>query len=81
LQKAGNTADGYALYAYAAVQTLAQAMIGTAGNDPVKIAASLHKDTFNTILGKWNFDAKGDVRNISLVMYRWHDGRFNEVKE
>jgi branched-chain amino acid transport system substrate-binding protein len=78
LKKTGITVDAYVLYAYAAAQVLAQAM-AKAGSDPAKIAAEIHKSEFDTILGKWSFDAKGDVRNIHAVVYRWHQGRYEEV--
>jgi len=81
LQKAGTTVDGYTLYAYAAAQVLAQAMTKAASSDPAKIASLMHKEEFDTILGKWSFDEKGDVRNIRTVMYRWHEGQFKETGE
>ena len=81
LEKAGVTVDGYTLYAYAAAQVLAQAMNKAASTDPAKVAAIVHQDEFDTILGKWTFDDKGDVRNIREVMYRWHDGKFAETGE
>jgi branched-chain amino acid transport system substrate-binding protein len=79
LKKSGVTVDGYTLFGYAAAQTLAQATAKTNVIDPAKVAAIMHKDEFNTILGKWGFNKKGDVRNIHLVLYRWHDGDFTEV--
>jgi branched-chain amino acid transport system substrate-binding protein len=80
MHKAGVDINGYAIYAYAAAQVLAEAT-SKAGNDPAKVADEIHKDTFNTILGPWSFDAKGDVNNIHLVMYRWHNGEFGEIAE
>lgn len=73
--------DGYTLYAYAAAQVLAQAMTKANSEDPKKVAAIIHKAEFNTILGKWNFDSKGDVQNIHQVMYHWHNGEFGETGE
>ncbi len=81
LQKAGVVVDGYTLYGYAAAQVLVQALTKVGSDDPSKIADFIHKNEFNTILGKWNFDAKGDVDNIHQVMFRWHDGQFEELKE
>lgn len=81
LQKQGVVIDGYTLYPYAAMQVLAQAMKKAGVDDPSKVAAVIHKETFNTILGAWNFDSRGDVNNIHQVMYRWHDGKFAEIGE
>jgi branched-chain amino acid transport system substrate-binding protein len=81
LQKAGVTVDGYTLYAYASAQVMAQAMAKAASSDPAKIAAAIHKGEFSTILGKWSFDDKGDVRDIRTVMYHWQGGQFMETGE
>jgi branched-chain amino acid transport system substrate-binding protein len=81
LQKTGIAVDGYALYSYATVQVLAQAIAKAGSDDPSKVAAEIHRDSFKTILGPWTFDAKGDVNNIHQVMYRWHNGEFNEIAE
>lgn len=81
LEKVKVIVDGYTLYGYAAAQVLAQAITKTGGNDPAKVAAAIHNNEFNTILGTWSFDEKGDVRNIRQVMYRWHDGEYIETGE
>jgi branched-chain amino acid transport system substrate-binding protein len=81
LQKMGIAVDGYALYAYASAQALAQASVQAASTDPAKVAAVLHKNTFDTILGKWSFDEKGDVRDIHQIMYRWNNGQYEELKQ
>jgi branched-chain amino acid transport system substrate-binding protein len=81
LTKAGVVVDSYTLYGYAATEALAEAITKASSTDPVKVAAALHEGEFTTILGKWSFDAKGDVRNIHESMYRWHDGQFEELKE
>lgn len=50
LKAAGVVVDGYTLYAYAAAQTLAQAIAKAGSQDPAKVAAAMHKEEFNTIL-------------------------------
>jgi branched-chain amino acid transport system substrate-binding protein len=60
---------------------LAQAIAKAGSTDAAKVAAALHAGEFDTILGKWSFDDKGDVRNIHLLLYRWHNGAFSEVGE
>ncbi len=81
LKKSGNTVDGYTLYPYAAAQVLAQASTKAGTESTTKVADEIHKSTFKTILGDWNFDAKGDITNMHMVIYRWHDGDFQEVVE
>jgi branched-chain amino acid transport system substrate-binding protein len=81
LEKAGVPVEGYTLYGYAAAQVLAQAISDAKSDDPAKVAAIIHKETFTTILGPWSFDAKGDVENIRLAIFRWHNGAFEEVKQ
>jgi branched-chain amino acid transport system substrate-binding protein len=81
MQKDGSPVIGYTLYHYAATQTLAQALAKAGGAEPKKVAETMHHESFDTILGSWSFDAKGDVRNIHQVMYRWHDGQYAEIKE
>jgi branched-chain amino acid transport system substrate-binding protein len=78
LQKSGVVVDGYTLYGYAAAQVLAEAM-AQAGDDPVKVAAAIHKGKFDTTLGTWSYDEKGDVENIRQLMFLWHDGNYMEA--
>jgi len=54
-------------------------MVQVGGDDPKKVAEVIHKGKFNTILGNFTFDAKGDVQNIHQVMFRWHDGNYMEA--
>jgi branched-chain amino acid transport system substrate-binding protein len=50
--------------------------------NPIKapaLASALHEGTFNTVLGKLGFDAKGDVKAPGYVFYEWRDGKYAEV--
>ncbi|MBZ0229951.1 MAG: branched-chain amino acid ABC transporter substrate-binding protein, partial [Bauldia sp.] len=77
LEAAGKTAEGYALYTYAAIQTWAQAAeaAGTTDFDPV--VAELAKGTFHTVLGDLTFDDKGDVTLPGYVLYEWKEGKYD----
>ena len=77
LEAAGKTAEGYALYTYAAIQTWAQAAeaAGTTDFDPV--VAELAKSTFHTVLGDLTFDDKGDVTLPGYVLYEWKEGKYD----
>jgi branched-chain amino acid transport system substrate-binding protein len=78
-RKANYEPAGYTLYGYAAIQVMAQAIKLAGYPDPVKAAASMHKNTFDTVIGKIGFDAKGDVTGSSYVVYRWHNGKYAQV--
>ncbi|KAB2860959.1 MAG: branched-chain amino acid ABC transporter substrate-binding protein [Bauldia sp.] len=77
LEAAGKTAEGYALYTYAAIQAWAQAAeaAGTTDFDPV--VAELAKSTFHTVLGDLTFDDKGDVTLPGYVLYEWKEGKYD----
>jgi branched-chain amino acid transport system substrate-binding protein len=79
LKAAGRQTDGYPLFAYAAVQVWADAAAKAGTMDARKIAARLHADTYDTTRGPVKFDAKGDVEGSNYVLYRWHDGVYNEM--
>jgi branched-chain amino acid transport system substrate-binding protein len=63
--------DGaFQMPAYAAVQLIAQS-VHAVGEDPAKVADYLHKNTFNTVIGKIEYDAKGDLKNFEFAVYKW----------
>ncbi|MBE2242679.1 MAG: branched-chain amino acid ABC transporter substrate-binding protein [Burkholderiaceae bacterium] len=72
--------EGYVLFCYAAVQVYAQA-VQKAGNlkyDDVQKA--LAGGSFNTVLGKVEFDAKGDPKKPGFIVYQWKGGQYDVVK-
>jgi len=63
--------DGaFQMPAYAAVQILA-ASIKAVGENPEKVADHMHASTFNTGIGKVEFDAKGDLKDFEFAVYKW----------
>jgi len=63
--------DGaFQMPAYAAVQILA-ASIGAVGEDADKVADYMHANTFNTGIGKVEFDAKGDLKDFEFAVFKW----------
>jgi branched-chain amino acid transport system substrate-binding protein len=76
--------EAYTLYAYAAVQVIAEAAKAAGSVDPAKVAEELHKGTtYKTVIGDLAFDAKGDVTRIDYVMYTWQkqpDGSITYVQ-
>jgi branched-chain amino acid transport system substrate-binding protein len=77
LKAAGRTDEGYSLYTYAAIQTWAHAVTsaGTTNFEPV--VAELAADEFDTVLGKVEFDDKGDVTLPGYVFYEWKAGTYD----
>jgi branched-chain amino acid transport system substrate-binding protein len=75
----GVRADGYTLYAYAAVQAWAAATAVAGSTDFDAVAAALATGTFTTVLGEVSFDAKGDATLPGFTFYEWHDGTYDAV--
>jgi branched-chain amino acid transport system substrate-binding protein len=67
---------GDMLYAYAAVQTWADAVRQAATLDPAKVMEALHSKEFSTVLGSISFDAKGDVNAPGFDWYVWRSGSY-----
>lgn len=77
LLAAGKTAEGYALYTYAAIQAWAQAVNTAGSTDYDAVVAALNDGTFETVLGELSFDEKGDVTLPGYVFYEWKDGQYD----
>jgi branched-chain amino acid transport system substrate-binding protein len=76
--KSGYKPEGYTLYTYGAMQAWAQAA-QKAGNTKADAVSKVLKggDKFDTLLGKINFDAKGDVTAPGYVVYVWKGGKYD----
>ncbi len=75
----GYDPEGYTLHSYAAVQVFAEAARRVGSIELAALVKALHEGTFDTVLGSLSFDKKGDVRDFRYTMYRWHDGRYEEI--
>jgi branched-chain amino acid transport system substrate-binding protein len=61
-----------AVYNYAAVQVWAQAVAKAGTLESEVVAAALHANQFDTVLGRIGFDEKGDVTGYEpFVWYVW----------
>ena len=69
--------EGYVLYTYAAIQAWAQAVESAGTTDFEPVIEALHAGTFNTVLGEFGFDGKGDVTAPGYLMYVWKDGAYD----
>lgn len=64
--------EGYALYAYAAVQVLEQALRAANNTDGALLAAWLHQHEVDTVLGKKSWDTNGDIIDHQFKIYAWN---------
>jgi len=69
--------DAYGVVNYAAVQAWVQAVERANSFNVEMVADALHNALFDTVIGRFGFDAKGDVTGgpADWVWYRWHDGK------
>ena len=67
---------GYTLLSYAAVQVWAQAVEKGGSIESESVIASLHANSFDTVLGSIAFDERGDLRVQSWIWYVWRDGEY-----
>jgi len=66
--------------AYAAVQVIADGIKKAGSTDTAKVAEALRANSFETPTGSLAFDAKGDLKDFSFVVYEWHqDGTKTEA--
>lgn len=68
--KKRDPAGTFQLPAYSAVVVIADAITGTKSEDPAKVADFIHKNTFDTPIGKIGYDKKGDLTNFKFVVYQ-----------
>jgi branched-chain amino acid transport system substrate-binding protein len=67
--------------AYAGIKIIADAMAGAKSTDPSKVAAYMHKTTFETPLGAAAYDAQGDLKSYKFVVFKWHKDSSKTVAE
>ncbi|KAA0986513.1 branched-chain amino acid ABC transporter substrate-binding protein [Pseudomonas sp. ANT_J12] len=81
-RKKGTEPEGYTLYAYASVQTLAAAFNGAKSNKGEEAAAWLKKNPVKTVMGEKTWDSKGDLKVSDYVVYQWDkDGKYHQLEK
>jgi branched-chain amino acid transport system substrate-binding protein len=63
--------EGYTLYTYAAMQVWSQAAKKAGTTDPKKVMAAMKVGKWDTVIGPIEYDAKGDIKQIDYVVYKW----------
>jgi len=73
--------EGYTLYTYAAIQVWSQAAKKAGTTDPKKVMATIKgAGAWDTVIGPIEIDAKGDIKQIDYVVYKWDDkGNYVEI--
>jgi len=77
LEAAGRTTEGYSLYTYAAIQAWAEAAERAGSTDFQPVVDELQNGTFDTVLGQFSFNGKGDVNIPGYVFYEWKNGKYD----
>jgi branched-chain amino acid transport system substrate-binding protein len=81
-RKAGTEPEGYTLYAYASVQTLAAAFNGAKSNKGEDAAKWLKANPVKTVMGEKTWDSKGDLKISDYVVYQWDkDGKYHQLEK
>ncbi|HKJ61064.1 MAG TPA: branched-chain amino acid ABC transporter substrate-binding protein [Hyphomicrobiales bacterium] len=76
---AGVEPEGYVLYTYAAFQAWKQAVEKAGSTDVEKVIAALDGTEFDTVIGKFTFDDKGDPTLPPYAIYLWKDGKYDQM--
>jgi branched-chain amino acid transport system substrate-binding protein len=72
--------EGYTLYTYAAMQVWSQAAKKAGTMDPKKVMDTIKAGSWDTVIGKIEYDPKGDIKQIDYVVYKWDDkGNYSEI--
>jgi branched-chain amino acid transport system substrate-binding protein len=79
-QSEDRPADGFTLYAYAAIQALVAAADATGTMDSARLAEWLRGgNRAATVAGPLTFDARGDLTAPAISWLKWLDGRYVEI--
>jgi branched-chain amino acid transport system substrate-binding protein len=71
--------EGYVLYTYAAIQAWAKAAEKAGTTSSIEVTKALNDTQFDTVIGEFKFDDKGDPNLPPYAVYRWDDGRYAEI--
>ena len=73
--------DGYTLLSYAAVQAWAQAVEKAGSLELDDVITSLRSHQFDTVMGRIDFDEKGDLTVQSWIWYVWRGGEYVPLEQ
>jgi branched-chain amino acid transport system substrate-binding protein len=74
--------EGFTLYTYAAIQVWSEAATKAGTTDAKKVMETIKAGSWDTVIGKMEYDAKGDIKHADFVVYKWDDkGGYAEVSQ
>jgi branched-chain amino acid transport system substrate-binding protein len=79
IRASGFEPEGYTLTTYAAVQLWAMAANEAGSTEAAKVAATLRSHPWETIIGKLEYDEKGDLTVAPYVWYQFKDGTYAQM--
>ena len=71
--------EGYVLYTYAAFQAWKQAVEKAGSFEPSSVIKALNENSFDTVIGSFKFNEKGDPNLPPYALYRWDDGNYQQL--
>jgi branched-chain amino acid transport system substrate-binding protein len=78
-QTKGIEPEGYVLYTYAAVQAWKQAAEKAKSTESAEVVKALNDTEFDTVIGKFKFNEKGDPNLPPYAVYRWSNGTYEQI--
>ncbi|GAB3541133.1 branched-chain amino acid ABC transporter substrate-binding protein [Noviherbaspirillum agri] len=78
-KKFGTEVQIYAPYVYDSVMVMAEAMKKADSADPKKYLPELAKINYKGVTGNIAFDSKGDIKNGTLTLYTYKDGKREQL--
>ena len=81
LKEKGVEPEGYVLYTYAAIQAWKQAAEKAGTIEAAEVVKALNDNEFDTVIGKFRFDEKGDPNLPPYAVYRWSNGIYQQIED
>jgi branched-chain amino acid transport system substrate-binding protein len=73
--------EGYVLYTYAAFQAWKQAVEKAKSTEAEAVIKAMNDTEFDTVVGKFRFNEKGDPNLPPYAVYRWSKGGYEQITE
>jgi len=73
--------EGYVLYTYAALQAWRQAAEKAKSIESADVMKAMNDTEFDTVIGRFKFNEKGDPNLPPYAVYRWSNGTYDEISD
>jgi branched-chain amino acid transport system substrate-binding protein len=71
--------EGYVLYTYAALQAWKEAAEKAKSVEMAEVVKALNENEFDTVVGKFRFNDKGDPNLPPYAVFRWSKGTYEQI--